>query len=70
MVLMIITGNRYPPYLSMANEKICHNMQDMNPGKIIDCGMVLFDARNCLPSIHPYQPLLNHCATDHPIVLQ
>ena len=27
----------------MANEKICHNMQEMNPGKIIDCGMVLFD---------------------------
>ena len=37
-----ITGNTYPPYMSMANEKVCHNMFEINSGKIVDCGMVVF----------------------------
>ena len=57
-----LTGNRYPPYLSMANEKICHNMHEMNPGKIIDCGMVLFDriqgsSTTCTEVFTLYSPL-------------
>ena len=37
-----ITGSTYPPYIAMANEKVCHNMFEINRGKIIDCGMVVF----------------------------
>jgi hypothetical protein len=59
-----LTGNRYPPYLSMANEKICRNIQDLNPGKIIDCGMVLFDrvpgsSTTCTEIFTLYSPISN-----------
>jgi hypothetical protein len=37
-----ITGNHYMNYTAMANEIVCHDMVDKNPGKIINSGMVMF----------------------------
>ena len=40
-----VSGNTYPNFLAKANESVCHNMMEANKGKIINCGMVLFEDR-------------------------
>ena len=38
-----VTNNRYPNYLAKANELVCKDMRERNQGRLVTCGLVLFE---------------------------